>query len=159
MNAKNYLSQVRVLQAKLKAVDDTIGRLRKDLESLVNVDIRSSWPDGAPHGTIKTDPTGETASRFADKINVKRDKLREQLRDCEFAQLSIRSELWAKEVEILNVISEITDPVLFQVINLRYVEGKSFEWIAVQTNYSERHVFNLHDKALAEVQKILDEKK
>ena len=156
MDAKTYLLEIRSIKAKLKVIDDTIDKLRNDIESIVDVSVKSSWPDGAPHGTITTDPTGTTASRLADQTNKRREELRDQLLMYEYEQLKVRSELWAKEVEILNVISKVRDPVLFNILNSRYIEGHRFEWIAVQINYTYRHTINLHGKALEEVQKILD---
>lgn len=156
MDAKTYLMQVRTISARLKYIDSIIEKLRADIESETDVSLRSPWPDGQPRGTITTDPTGTTASRLADKVCARREQLREQLLDYEYQQIQTRSDLWSKQAEILDVIGEVRDPVLFNILVSRYVDGRRFEWIAVHVNYTYRHVINLHGKALAEVQTILD---
>ena len=158
MDAKKYLMQVRTINARLKYIDSIIDKLRADIESETDVSIKSAWPDGQPHGTKTTDPTGTTASRLADKINMRRKALQEQLLEYEYDQIQVRSELWRVQAEILDVISQVQDSVLFNILTSRYLDGRSFEWIAVNVNYTYRHVINLHGKALAEVQTILNKK-
>lgn len=158
MDAKKYLMQVRTINARLKYIDSIIDKLRADIESETDVSIKSAWPDGQPHGTKTTDPTGTTASRLADKINMRRKALQEQLLEYEYDQIQVRSELWRVQAEILDVISQVQDSVLFNILTSRYLDGRSFEWIAVNVNYTYRHVINLHGKALAEVQAILNKK-
>ncbi len=158
MDAKKYLMQVRTINARLKHIDSIIDKLRADIESETDVSIKSAWPDGQPHGTKTTDPTGTTASRLADKINMRRKELQEQLLEYEYDQIQVRSELWRVQAEILDVISQVQDSVLFNILTSRYLDGRSFEWIAVNVNYTYRHVINLHGKALAEVQTILNKK-
>lgn len=156
MDAKEYLMQVRRLNARLKVINSTIERLRDDINSLSDVSIKSTWPDGQPHGTKITDPTGTSALRILDATEEKRQQLREELLRYEYEQISAHSLLWQKQIEILDKLSRISDPVLFKILNYRYIEGKSFEWIAVEINYTWRHTINLHGKALEEMQKILN---
>lgn len=156
MDAKEYLMQVRRLNARLKVINSTIERLRDDINSLSDVSIKSTWPDGQPHGTKITDPTGTSALRILDATEEKRQQLREELLRYEYEQISAHSILWQKQIEILDKLSRISDPVLFKILNYRYIEGKSFEWIAVEINYTWRHTINLHGKALEEMQKILN---
>lgn len=158
MDAKSYLMQAGIIKARLQYIDAMIDKLRLDIEQMTDVSIKSAWPDGQPHGTKTTDPTGATASRLADKTNTKRDELRERLVEYEYEQIETRSALWSKQTEILDVIGQVNDPVLFSILVNRYIEGKTFEWIAVNINYSYRHTINLHGKALAEVQKIINKK-
>ena len=156
MDAKEYLMQVRRLNARLKVINSTIERLRDDINSLSDVSIKSTWPEGQPHGTKITDPTGTSALRILDATEEKRQQLREELLRYEYEQISAHSLLWQKQIEILDKLSRISDPVLFKILNYRYIEGKSFDWIAVEINYTWRHTINLHGKALEEMQKILN---
>lgn len=157
LDAKEYLMQVRRLDARLKVIDSTIERLRADISSLTDISLKSTWPDGQPHGTKITDPTSSSAIKIAEATEEKRQKLRKELLDYEFQQISARSILWQKQMEILDKLSLIPDPILFKILNFRYIEGKSFEWIAVEIGYTWRHTINLHGKALAEMQRVLNE--
>lgn len=158
MYAKEYLLQIRSLDARLKIIDNTIKKLRAEIESL-DISVKSSWPDGQPHGTILTDPTGSKATQLADKVDIRREELRKRLLDYEYEQIRVRSALWSKQIEIIDTLSKVTDPTLYKILSYRYVDGQSFEWIAVEINYTWRHTINLHGRALEELQRILDSEK
>lgn len=158
MYAKEYLLQIRSLDARLKIIDNTIKKLRAEIESL-DISVKSSWPDGQPHGTILTDPTGSKATQLADKVDIRREELRKKLLDYEYDQIKARSQLWSKQIEIIDTLSKVTDPTLYKILSYRYVDGQSFEWIAVEINYTWRHTINLHGRALEELQRILDSEK
>ena len=149
MYAKEYLLQIRSLDARLKIIDNTIKKLRAEIESL-DISVKSSWPDGQPHGTILTDPTGSKATQLADKVDIRREELRKRLLDYEYEQIRVRSALWSKQIEIIDTLSKVTDPTLYKILSYRYVDGQSFEWIAVEINYTWRHKINLHGRALEE---------
>lgn len=156
MDAKEYLAQIGSIRAKLRAIDKNIQRLKREIDKLTDVKMRSPWPDGQPHGTKTTDPTGTTASRLADQNKEKREELRRELLKYEYEQLQIKSSLWSTVLDVYDLIGNITDPVLYTIIVKRYIEGDSFEQIAVDINYTWRHTINLHGKALMEVQELLD---
>lgn len=159
MEAKEYLQQVGILKAKISVVDGMIDKLRKDIGNMTDVSIRSAWPDGQPHGTKTTDPTGTTASRLADKNNEKRKQLRKQLLEYEYEQMKLKSELWEKQMEVVDMIGHVHDPTLYRLLVYRYVDGQSFEQIAVSIGYTWRHIIRLHGQALIEFQRVLDNKK
>ena len=109
MKAKEYLNQVGIIDAKLKVIDANIARLRKELASLTDVSINSSWPNGQPHGTMITDPTARQGIKLADTPNAKREQLREELLDYEYTQIMTRSKLWSKRLEVTDTIAKICD--------------------------------------------------
>lgn len=45
-------------------------------------------------------------------------------------------------------ISAVDDPLLCELLNLKYVFGKTLEEISLSLNYSKRHIERLHIKAL-----------
>jgi len=51
-------------------------------------------------------------------------------------------------INIENSISQVKDPVLCELLYLKYVLGKTLEEIALTLNYSKRHIERLHIKAL-----------
>lgn len=53
--------------------------------------------------------------------------------------------------EIRQVIESVQDDRERQLLQYRYVDGKSFEWIAGEMFYSWRHIHRLHSDALSNV--------
>lgn len=56
---------------------------------------------------------------------------------------------------IEDAVNLMSDPVLKEVLRLRYINGMTFEHIADEMNYSCRNVFYLHKKAVNEIGKYL----
>lgn len=159
MTAKEYLIQYRVIASKLRAIDVLISEIREELSNIGTVSIRSPWPDGQPHGSGTTDPTGSLAAKAADAgAEARREALKEQLLDLEVRELRARSDLWRKRVEIEETLGAVLDPTYHDILHRRYIEGQTFELIAVEMNYSWRHTVRLHGEALMEIDKILREK-
>ena len=51
-------------------------------------------------------------------------------------------------IRVLRAIQTVRDPVLQQVLHLRYIKGLTFEMLADQMQYSWRHIYRLHKKAV-----------
>ena len=140
MNAKRYLLQVKTLDTIISRLDREIERARNEL-----VTLKSSWPDGQPHGSGgKSDPVGEKAAKLADLIA-----------GIEEEQMVKRAQLWKARSEIVVTISKVEDPVLQEILNSHYVDGKTFEQVAVDIGYSWRHTIRKHGEALAVIDRIL----
>ena len=158
MLAKEYLNQVGIIDAKLKMIDANIERLRRELYNLEDISLSSSWSDGQPHGMKITDPTGDKAVRLAEKNSERREELRRQLSDYEYKQILVRSQLWAKRMEVIDTIGRIHDPKCYRLLTMRYVEGAKWELIAVDLDLTYQWVAGpLHSKALILLQEVLDE--
>lgn len=156
-SAKDYLMQIRLLDMRLKTIDNTIAELRSEIRSIGDISVRSSWPDGQPHGTITTDPTGNQAAKLADANRAKYEELRDQLMRYETEQIAVRSKLWSKKAEILNVLDQVPDPTCHELLVRRYVNGETWELIAVSLNYTYQWVAGpLHGRALTLVADILE---
>ena len=140
MTVKEYLNQIRKLDAQIQVYEAGIQKARDELTTL-----RSFWPDGQPHGRGGTsDPVGEQATRLADILT-----------DLEKKQLETRAVLWRKRMEIVEQIGLLSDGLLVAVLFSRYVDCKTWEQIAVDMGYSYRHVVRLHGEALAKFKKIM----
>ena len=160
MTAKEYLHQYKRIKARLTAIEAIIRDIREELAGLGASTLRSAWPDGQPHGTGTTDPTGNRAATEADRQNeVQRQKLRERLMDLETRELRARADLWERRMEIEDTIGQVADPIQQDILRRHYVAGETFEWIAVELSYSWRHTVRLHGAALLEVEEILRKKR
>lgn len=141
MTAKEYLLQVHKLDVMIRNLDDEIQKLRAE-----EVSVRSTWPDGQPHGSGTTDPTGTMAIKLAD-----------QLSDLEDSQMELRSKLWHKRNEIILTIGKLERPEHNRLLFLRYVDGCTWEEIAVDMHYTYQWVAGpLHGNALQELEKIIN---
>lgn len=67
-------------------------------------------------------------------------------------------ELIRAKVEVILVIRAIEDPRQNMLLTYRYMQYKTFDEIAELMHYSDRQVKRIHGIALAEVQKILNNK-
>lgn len=139
MKAKDYLLQCRQIEEQIQQIDAEIQSLRDE-----QILLRSPWPDGQPHGTGKSDPVGNQAAKIAD-----------QIAELEVKALKKRGELWLKRAEIIETIGLVQDEALNRLLWLRYVQGVSFEEVAVDMHYSYRHVTRLHGEALQRVEKFM----
>lgn len=66
-------------------------------------------------------------------------------------------ELVRVKTEILKAISRLTDGRYREILRLRYLDGKTFEQIAVEMCYSWRHVCTLHGRALLKMEVIVND--
>ena len=141
MNAKEYLQQIRVLNAKADAIDMELHELREETALL-----RSSWPDGQPHGKGgKSDPVGNEAAALAD-----------QERKLEREYLLLLFQIRAKRYEIIMLLDKIQNAECHDLLTQRYVRAERWEQIAINMGYSYQWVAGpLHNKALQMVDQIL----
>ena len=88
-------------------------------------------------------------------MRTKAKELRMQLMSLETKLARIRSDRWTLRMHIIEDISKVPDPVHRRILSLHYLEGRSWEWIAVEIGYSYRHTTRLHGEALQAMDKIL----
>lgn len=63
--------------------------------------------------------------------------------------------LYDTKLEIQKAIWAVQDGTLRAVLSGRYLEGKTWEQIAVELNYSYMQICRLHGKALAEIKDVI----
>lgn len=160
MDAKNYLKQIRILAVKERILEQEIAGIRAEMES-VDVSVRSTWPDGQPHGTGITDPVGEKAAADVDaQIQERRRELMGLLRDVELKLLRTQTDLYTKRVEIIEQIGQVQDAQCCELLNLRYVRCETWEQIAVTMGKTYQWVAGpLHGKSLQLMEEILKKSK
>lgn len=64
--------------------------------------------------------------------------------------------LEATERDVVGTIDQVKDQTLHTLLYKRYVNGKTFERIAVEMNYSWRQTIRLHGAALMAVKNVIE---
>lgn len=143
MTVKEYLNQIKILGARVEAIDSELKALREEIGQL-----RSPWPDGQPHGSGVTNPVEAEAVKLADKLS----KLEEE-------NIKTRSQLWGQRTVIVDQIGKVPDELSQRLLYSRYVDGDSFEQIAVDIGYSYRQTLRKHGEALERFRRIIGSEK
>lgn len=132
MTAKEYLSQVRTMDTRLRLIGQKIERLRSAL------DYRSPVLEGSG--------SGSNSDRLPDTISL--------IVDYEQQAEKLRREYIQKFIEIDSAIAAVPNAVLREVLERRYLFYQRWEQIAEEMHYSERHILRLHGEALQQINVI-----
>ena len=127
MTAKEYLMQYRDAMRRAKAIADHIDDLRAMCEQL----------------------------RTEDGHKIELGKAVAELVDAQNRAKAEVDRLTALEREIEQVIKRIAEPYQ-TLLYERYINGKTFEQIAVTLNYSYRQATRIHGNALNLVKDVLE---
>ncbi len=136
MTPKEYLLQYRDAVRRATAAQDHLDELRAMAERIT--------PNygGSGGGTHQTgDKLGAAVARLVDAENRVSDEL---------------ELLEATEREVIGTIDKITDGTLHTLLYERYINGKTWERIAVEMNYSYRGVTKMHGRALQAVKECIE---
>ena len=137
MTPKEYITQYRYAVMKAKAAQDHLDDLRAMAERITP---KYGGDGGGTHQS--SDKLGAAVARIVDA---------EAVVD---AQISL---LIATAREVQNTIEAVEDETLRVLLYERYINGKTFEAIAVQMNYSYVHIVHrLHPKALESVKDVIE---
>ena len=123
-----YLRRARVLNLRIDAGFERIQQLRALAERRTSIYGREHVGGGAA-----TDGRMDVVARIVDA---------ERALD---AQIDRMLEL--KE-EIAGVIARVPDERMRGLLELRYLNGRTWEEVAEQMNYTTRNIYNLHSAAL-----------
>lgn len=136
MTPKEYLLQYRDAVRRATAAQDHLDELRAMAERIT--------PNygGSGGGTHQTgDKLGAAVARLVDAESRVSDEL---------------EMLEATEREVIGTIDKITDGTLHTLLYERYINGKTWEQIAVALNYSYRQTTRMHGAALIAVKHVLE---
>lgn len=134
--AKSYLMQYRDAVRRVTAAQDHIDELRAMAERIT--------PNygGSGGGTHQTgDKLGAAVARLVDAESRVSDEL---------------ELLEATERDVISTIGKVTDGTLYTLLYERYINGKTWEQIAVALNYSYRQTTRMHGAALIAVKHVLE---
>lgn len=132
MTAKEYLMQYRTLDARIDAKLAQVERLRRLART-----AGSHGNSSGIHSTQPRDKIGELTAKIVD------------------LEVEINEEINALvdlEREIRGRIAHIPDDNQRLVLEMKYINGLTFEKIAENMHYSLRAVYNYHVSALKSVQ-------
>lgn len=129
MTTKEYLKQIELLDCKIKHKEAQL----RELEA------RIMQAGGVNYGRerVQSSPKGD---KMAEDV-IRMVELEEQIS-------AERAEYFEKKQQIINLIYQLEDAAYIDVLIKRYVDGKSFEAIALDIHYSVGHVYRLHNHAL-----------
>ncbi len=135
MTAKEYLSQAKYLDMRINSKLEQIESLRLLATKATSV------LTGMPHSPRKTD------SAMADTVAKIIDLQNEINRDID--------NLVELKQEITKAIKSISDMECQMILEKRYLCFFSWEQISVDLSYSIQHTFRIHEKALKEIDAVL----
>jgi hypothetical protein len=139
MTAKEYLRQIIVLDKQIETSRKHLEYLRSEAYSLSGIQYDKDPVQGGPRPDSMVDKVSrlEEQSRYIDK------------------QLEQYHELRHKIVTQINLLDNANH---IELLYLRYVEGKTFEEIAVAMTYSFRQILRLHGSALQDFERTVLQK-
>lgn len=130
MTAKEYLSQVRKMDSRLRLVGQKIEKLRSALDY--------SSPALDASGSVSS-----SADKLPDTISL--------IMDYEQQAAELRQEYITKYKEIDSSIAAVPDAVMREVLERRYLLYQRWEQIAEEMHFSQRHIYRLHGTALQKI--------
>ncbi|WP_296813851.1 DUF1492 domain-containing protein [uncultured Megasphaera sp.] len=133
MTAKEYLNRIRNQNYVLKQTEYELAEIRTDILSL-----RCSSLAEHVSGTKNSDTADKyiRLEKYMERVNDEWDKL-----------IDMR-------MEAKSLIQGLPDRHQQAVLQARYINGKRWEDIAMDLNYSWRGIFNLHGQALRSFDKM-----
>ena len=137
MTPKEYLQQYRDAVRRAAAAQDHLDELRS---MATRITPNYGGEGGGTHQT--GDKLGAAVARIMDAESRVSDEL---------------EMLEATEREVIGTINDVQDGTLSTLLYERYINGKTFERIAVSMDYSWRQTIRLHGAALNEIKSILVE--
>ena len=139
MKAKNYLKQIGIMDARIAADKVELERLRAEATNTTSV-----------LGGERVQSSGsqqKMADAVTDIVALEEKIIRE------------KRKYEAYRAEAKELVFEACDGYCITLLHKKYFQGMSWEEIAVDMNYTYKWVSGgLHQRALSQVQKALDER-
>lgn len=154
MKAQEYLMQIAHIESELAQTERLIREIREEIKRITKryTDLKSSWPDGQPHGTMTSDPTGEAGSKLADAL----DESKQELEHLEAEETEKRKDLYMMKQNTIGALSKIQNVKINNVLYFKYVQLMTDEEIAEEMGYDPRHIRRLHKRGLKIMETIIE---
>ena len=130
---RNYLWRVRDAERELKLLEQEYEQAKADILHLKAIQYDKNKVSNSHIGDLSD--AIAALEKYAERVNAKWDEL-----------IALRTE--AEEL-----IGEIADGRYRDVLHRRYLQGESWEYIAIGLGYSFRQVLRIHGAALVEFTK------
>ena len=134
MEARSYLNQAYVLQRKMENTREELTKVEGLLLQGVSFEEKLGSGDNNKN------------ERVIFRLLELKDKLMFQL-----------DEFISSITEIAETINQLEDGNEITVLHKRYIQFKTFAQIAEEMNYSTRQTYRIHDNAVADVQRLLND--
>lgn len=134
MEARSYLNQAYVLQRKMENTREELTKVEGLLLQGVSFEEKLGSGDNNKN------------ERVIFRLLELKDKLMFQL-----------DEFISSITEIAETINQLEDGNEITVLHKRYIQFKTFAQIADEMNYSTRQTYRIHDNAIADVQRLLND--
>lgn len=135
MTTKKYLKQIKVLDHKIKHKESQLRELRSRIMQAGGVNYERERVQSSPKG-----------DRIADDI-IRLVELKEQI-------IKERIEYLQAKERVIQDIHGLEDPREMDILVKRYIEGKTWDKIADEMNYSLGRVHQLHRQALENIETL-----
>ncbi|MCD8127732.1 MAG: hypothetical protein LUD82_09940 [Clostridiales bacterium] len=135
MTAKEYLGQLRHLDARIRQKQRELADLRQSAADIGSMDYSKVRVQASPAGNASYTDVVHHIAALEDEINAEIDRY-----------------IDAKHA-IIAEIQTLKNPVYVEILYKRYVEYKRLEEIAVELHYSYDHVRRAHGWALQEFER------
>lgn len=134
MEARSYLNQAYVLQRKMENTREELTKVEGLLLQGVSFEEKLGSGDNNKN------------EKVIFRLLELKDKLMFQL-----------DEFISSITEIAETINQLEDGNEITVLHKRYIQFKTFAQIAEEMNYSTRQTYRIHDNAVADVQRLLND--
>ena len=130
MTAKEYLQQLDTLRDEIESTNLALEKIFTEASGIKAI-------------TYDKDRVQVSPSNHAENFMVKLAELGD-----EYAQMQMKYKL--ERDKRIAMINGLSNPIHVRILRKRYIDGKTFEEIAVTLHYTYRHVTRLHGSALQE---------
>lgn len=130
MTAKEYLLQLDTLRDEIESTNLALEKIFTEASGIKAI-------------TYDKDRVQVSPSNHAENFMVKLAELGD-----EYAQMQMKYKL--ERDKRIAMINGLSNPIHVRILRKRYIDGKTFEEIAVTLHYTYRHVTRLHGSALQE---------
>lgn len=134
MTAKEWLMRARRMERRVKALEES---KRRAYDRCISATAAPSDTPGCGGGNTSFRNKNESYAILSDEVDRQLDELNR-----------VRT-------EILHAIRGVEDAVLATILIEYYINGKTWEQIAVDLGYAYRHITRLHGQALKKVKDVL----
>ena len=136
MTAKEYLRRIRDAESDLRSAELDYQRARDEVMNLKAIEYDKDKVSNSHIGDLSD--AIAALEKYAERVNAK------------------WNELIAMRTEAEKQIEQIVDGRYREVLHRRYLQGESWEYIAVGLGYAYHHIHKLHGQALNEFEAVFE---